>query len=144
MSEGVFKQKFRTGIEKAYGNAVHAWSISDKFLAGSPDLCFSWDSKFFGVEAKYASKLPVRESSKLLKHKVSTRQRRFLTRLIETGNRGIVLIGLSDLAVIVYPHQFDADGNISLKEARRLAFECDQGIITNCWKGFFQKVLSCE
>lgn len=144
MSEAIFKQKFRTGIERAYEDEVHAWTISDKFRAGSPDLCFMWDSHFFGVEAKYVSRLPARETSCILRHKVSAPQLRFLSRLSATGGHGIILIGMADLILFVYPHQLDGSGNITLKSARHLAFENHQSVQIKKLAGFFETVIKYE
>jgi len=102
MNETGFKQNFRDSIEKHTDGFI--WTVNDMFSVGNPDLMISQKGRFFGVEAKYAKKLPARDGSLLSSAApLSVKQRLFLARIHNTGNYGLILMGFEGDIFIAIP-----------------------------------------
>lgn len=101
INESEFKSEFRKALEKTYGSLAEIWTSNDMFRAGIPDFNATWSGQYFSIEAKFVSRLPARDLSMVLKHKISPLQYRHLKRMKETGCHGIVLVGLPDIAVAI-------------------------------------------
>lgn len=100
-NESEFKTEFRKALEKHYGSSAEVWTSNDMFRAGIPDFNATWSGQYFSIEAKFVSKLPVRDLSWVLKHELSSLQYRHLKRIRDTGCHGVVLVGLTDIAVAI-------------------------------------------
>ena len=151
-NESSFKSEFRKALEVQYGALAEIWTSNDMFRCGIPDFNATWEGKYFSVEAKFVTKLPTKGCSKVLKHEVSALQYRHLKRMYTTGCFGIVLIGMSDIAVAVpvldmTPNSLEpgSAANISLQNLHDMR-DSGLGFIKSKghWqvKGFFEKIAS--
>lgn len=100
-NESDFKVEFRKALQKHYGHTTEVWTSNDMFRSGLPDFHATWNAKYFGIEAKYVTKLPARDLSLVLKHEISAGQYNHLKRIHETGCHGVILVGLPDIAVAI-------------------------------------------
>ena len=100
-NESEFKTEFRRDLEREYGHSAQVWTSNDMFRAGIPDFNATWKSRYLSIEAKFVSKLPVRDLSLVLKHELSPLQYTHLKRIHDTGCHGVVLVGLPDIAVAI-------------------------------------------
>jgi hypothetical protein len=112
-NESSFKAEFRKSLKEYYGDTVKVWTTNDMFLSGIADFNVSIGGKYYGVEAKFEKKPPVRDTSLVLSRVVTDLQIKHLVGLERTGNNGIVLVGFPDVAVWVTPN-FITNGNITL------------------------------
>lgn len=104
--EASFKQEFRKSLEYHCPNA-YGWANTDKMRCGLPDRSYSYRGHLYGIEVKFVKELPKRQDSAVLKHKVSAAQKEHLEKLRKTGNYGSVLIGFSDVAVLMQEIKID-------------------------------------
>lgn len=100
-NESEFKSEFRRDLERTYGASAEVWTSNDMFRAGIPDFNATWKARYFSIEAKYVTKLPAKDLSLVLKHRLSPLQYNHLKRMHDTGCHGVVLIGLPDIAVAI-------------------------------------------
>lgn len=150
INEAEFKTEFRKDLEKCYGADAEVWTSNDMFRSGIPDFNATWRSKYFSIEAKFVTKLPIRDLSLVLKHEISPLQYKHLKRMRDTGCVGVVLVGLPDIAVAIpiqslVPTKKDTDivTNIQLHYLRKLR-EDGFGFVRSKghWNvaGFFEKL----
>jgi hypothetical protein len=99
-SESEFKSQFRKDLARAYPDA-HVFTNNDMFRAGLPDFSVLWAGTFIGIEAKFIHELPKHNTSKCLKHEVTTSQIEFLRSARRTKNYSAILIGMPDVAVLM-------------------------------------------
>lgn len=100
--ESSFKYSFRKSLAYHFPEAL-LWTNTDMFNVGLPDFSVLHRGTLFAVEAKFIKKLPVRGTSRALNHPASDKQIAYLTKCRNAGGVGILLIGLSDVAVIMPP-----------------------------------------
>lgn len=76
--------------------AIHTLKVADKITLGISDFLMFGPAPSVGIETKFIKELPVRDSSKALKHEFHGAQLTFLESLILSGNRGYGLIGIKE------------------------------------------------
>jgi hypothetical protein len=132
--ESSFKASFRKDLQAAYAHSL-VWTNNDMYRVGLPDFSAVYSGNYYGVEAKFIYKLPKRGTSKVLGHEVSEAQLLFLNKVRDSGGYGCVLVGLNDVAALM----FELKSNYTLDEllaAPRIAR--DKG----AWQvhGFFEQI----
>jgi penicillin-binding protein-related factor A (putative recombinase) len=90
------------------------------FRAGVADFNISFRGYYYAIEAKFIKTAPARDDSLVLKHPLSELQYKHLSEINFTGNIGLVLVGLPDIAVAV-PLNLFHNGNIKLKQLKQLS-----------------------
>lgn len=99
-NEANFKSEFKKDVEIEYPGA-HIWTSTDLLRSGLPDFYILWSGLFVAVEAKFITKLPKKKSSLVLSHVVSPTQQSFLRGTKQNKQKGIVLIGSPQAAIVM-------------------------------------------
>lgn len=116
-NEATFKRELREAVKSVYGSAVHMWNTTDRFNKGIPDTCLTYSSVSMGWEAKFITELPLRDTSRILKHEVSGPQLSFLRNNAMAGGVGVVVLGSEDDALFLPSRYIDQNtGNITKTE----------------------------
>lgn len=116
-NEATFKRELREAVKTVYGVRVHMWNTTDKFNKGIPDTCLTFSSISMGWEAKFITELPMRDTSRVLKHEVSGPQLAFLRNNVLAGGVGVVVIGSEDDALFLPSRYIDQHtGNLTKTE----------------------------
>lgn len=109
--EGGFKSEFKESLSDEYAGA-HIWTSTDLLRSGLPDFYILWNGLFAAVEAKFIKKLPKKKTSFVLSHTVSGAQQEFLKHTQRNKQLGVVLIGSSQAAIVM----FEIKENYTLEE----------------------------
>jgi len=96
-NESAFKLEFRKSGANLSDFMI--WPQNDMFQSGVPDMAAVYKGRHISIEAKFVSKLPARDSSKVLTHELSELQHGFLKRVSGVGALGVLLIGFDGVAV---------------------------------------------
>jgi hypothetical protein len=113
-NESEFKTDFRNDLADHFKEKVLVWTNNDMYRVGLPDFSASYDGHLWAVEAKFIKNLPARGTSKTLDHEATATQLQFLRDVRKTGNFAAILIGLSNVAVVM----LDLKANYTLDEVR--------------------------
>lgn len=99
-------------------------------MPGLPDWEFILSGNTYYVEAKYVSKLPVKATSKVLKHSFTPEQYKQAILINMAGGRCAGLIGIGKEAYVIPPQDF-SKRNFSMIELSRY---CTIAKVNGSWE----------
>jgi len=114
-NESGFKQEFKKSATNIDG--LFMWAQNDRYKCGLPDIAAVYKGKHISIEAKFVTRMPQKDTSKVLQHELSDLQHVFLQHIEASGGVGVLLIGFGDVAVAFRGK--DLKSNYTAEEVRQ-------------------------